>query len=231
MKHTKLFTAEDREVFDRIDRDCLAMHIVPPPKTFLRLDVLGPDGEPLETYEDRAHSWTRNAYNMLLNRFTKATLGTTFAAGSTALKGEASGTVIATLDTYFSSNGGIKPSATANTSNFGIVIGTGTTAESFESHNLAAKIVSGTASGQMSYGAGDAPTLSYDAGSKKWTAPLVRILNNNSGASIVVGEVGIVYDCAAAAFMFCRDVLASAVTVPNAGQLTVTYTIEMTFPA
>lgn len=231
MKVTNLFTEKDREVFDRIDRDCLAMHVVPPPKTFLKLEVRDGAGELTDVYEDRAHSWVRNAYNMLLHRFTKNTSGTTYAAGSTAIKGEATGTVVSGLDTFFAESGGISPGGVVGASGFGIVVGTGTAAESFESYNLGAKIAHGTSSGQISYGAGLVPTLSYDSGSKKWTAPLTRIFNNNSGSGIEIGEVGIVYNCASSAFMFCRDLLGTPVTVPNAGQLTVTYTIEMTFPA
>ena len=58
-----------------------------------------------------------------------------------------------------------------------------------------------------------------------------KIFNNNSGAEITVSEVGLAGYESGQSMLMCRDVLASPVTVPNAGQLTVTYTIEMTFPA
>lgn len=226
MKVTNLFTEKDREVFDRIDRDCLAMHVVPPPKTFLNLKVVGADGETLETYSDRAHSYTRNFYNVVFSgNFALDAQVTGFGAGYLQLKTSA-GTLFDTTQGYARLLKGTLGAAFT-----GIAIGTGSDAESFDSYKFTAKIANGTSAGQMVHNAMETGVPTYDSGTKKWTSLYTRTFNNNSGGSIDVAEVGFVTPQSSIYILNCRDVLASAVTVPNAGQLTVTYTIEMTFPA
>lgn len=235
MKITNLLTQADREVFDRIDRDCLSMHVPPPPKTFLKLEVRNKAGELTDVYEDRAHSWVRNGY-ILLSNFTiipTDKFGSVVGAGYLALArisdGVAqSGDRPARLNTPADSYG------LASDSSSGIVVGTGTAAESFDSYKLTAQVVHGNSAGQMAHQAG-AITATYDAGAKKYTSTISRVFNNNSGASIVVAEAGIIanlqYGIASTGdYLVCRDLLAETKTVPNAGQLTVTYTIKMTFP-
>ncbi|MBL8484123.1 MAG: hypothetical protein JNJ60_18140 [Rhodocyclaceae bacterium] len=111
--------------------------------------------------------------------------------------------------------------------------GTGTTAESFEHFALAALVAQGTSSGQLSYQATVNGGQSYNAGTKVWTSTLARILNNNSGGTIVVAETGIYANQANGAtnHMIERSLLGATVSVLNTGQLTVTYTMTLTFPA
>lgn len=224
MKVTNLFTQEDREVFDRIDRDCLAMHVVPPPKTFLKLEVRDGAGELTDVYEDRAHSWVRNGYNIMAYRSCLGVEYSGFGAGILTLKrinGTASvGNVVDAMIAIGNSGQPVD----------GIVVGTGTDAESFDSFAMGALVGNGSSAGQLAYSAGTL-TKAYDSGTKKWAFTLSRVFNNNSGSSIVVGEVGIGVAASGVSTLTCRDVLTEAKTVPNAGQLTVTYTIEMTFPA
>lgn len=223
MKHTNLLTQADRDMFDRIDRDCLAMHVVPPPKTFLKLEVVGADGVPLETYKDRAHSWVRNAYNAM-SYFGTRLVGGGGSYGSGSLKAknmagfESNNNAILQLSYYDSSAGDAQN---------GIIVGSGSADESFESTTLSTLINSGSTAGTLVYQAGTYTYWSYDSDSKKWSMQHKRIFNNNSGGTITVTECG----TAITNFLTSRDLLASAVTVPNGGQLTVTYTIEMTFPA
>jgi hypothetical protein len=122
-------------------------------------------------------------------------------------------------------------------------VGTGTTAESFEHVALVTPVAHGNGAGQLSYTAQSATSVSYNAGTRVWTATYARILNNNSGGSITVAETGIygvntsntgnLSNGAASTnpYMLCRDLLGATVAVANAGQLTVTYTITLTFPA
>jgi len=66
---------------------------------------------------------------------------------------------------------------------------------------------------------------------------MVRYFNNNSGGDIDVNEVGLVMNQPQGGStvygkrLQARDKLASTVTVPNTGQLKVTYTIQLTYPA
>lgn len=58
-----------------------------------------------------------------------------------------------------------------------------------------------------------------------------RTLINNSGAAIIIGEIGIHIQSEGAAYYWhlgIRDVLPGPVTVPSGGAITVTYTIAVT---
>ena len=63
---------------------------------------------------------------------------------------------------------------------------------------------------------------------------MIRYFNNNSGGNVNVNEVGIVAYLQGQYnqnYMMSRDKLAATITVPNTGQLRVTYTIQLTYPA
>jgi len=126
--------------------------------------------------------------------------------------------------------------AAANDASNGIVIGTGTTAESLDSYALTTPIANGTGSGQMSFNAcGVTKTWS----SPTWTATWVRIINNNSSGTITVNECGLYLEIlhsisygtiAYINIMTNRDKLSSGEAILDAGQLTVTYNIIITYP-
>jgi len=113
----------------------------------------------------------------------------------------------------------------------GIQVGSGTSALSASSPYLESLILSGTGSGQLSYGYNTAtsPLLSSNPG----TMTITRTFTNNSGGSVTVGEIGLatnqatttenVYD----AVLLIHDVLSSAASVPNGGTITVTYTLQV----
>ena len=111
---------------------------------------------------------------------------------------------------------------------YGIQVGTGTAANSTSTYALASQIANGTSSGQLSYG-----SHSYT----QWTAGntstgVFRVFINNSGASITVSEVGLVfevnYNYTYYDFIMIRDVLSSSFTVANGGSFNVQYTIAIT---
>lgn len=220
MKVTNLFTEKDREVFDRIDRDCLSMHVPPPPKMFLKLEVVGPDGETIDRYEDRTHSWVRNASNGMCRAFVSPAVSGDYGPGSITQVNSSGGTLSAGYTPVGAGVGVIDRS---------ILVGTSAAAESFDMYQYHPTMIdNGSAAGQLAYQAAVFGTGNYDSLTKKWTNTLSRVLNNNSGGDITVREVVLaVYGNT----MIARDVLATPKTIPNAGQLTVTYTIEMTFPA
>jgi len=65
---------------------------------------------------------------------------------------------------------------------------------------------------------------------------MVRYFNNNSGGDVAVNEVALVVNQPQGGPVYgkwvqARDKLASTVTVPNTGQLKVTYTVQLTYPA
>jgi len=183
-------------------------------------------GELVLDYDMRSKSWVRNAHNILLVTYASIDLGTTYEAGATYIKRSDAGLL------WCDGNIPNNPVGLIGNANYGIVVGTGTSAESFEGYNLATPVSHGTTSGKLSYAAQNATILSYDAGTKTWTATFVRIFNNNSGGSITITETAMFYlQSTDRYFMFCRDLLGSSVEVADTAQLTVTYTMTYTFPA
>jgi hypothetical protein len=184
-------------------------------------------------------SWVRNQYtwqqqNMALADFTSVTFGT----GLFSMK-NTSGTIKSancarysespeTLNGYY---------AAANDATRGIIIGTSTTAESLDHFTLQTPIVNGTEAGQMSY---NACGVTKVWSSPTWTAEWVRIINNNSGGTITVNECGLylyAFDYYSwpstyiyRKYMTNRDKLLAGEAILDAGQLTVTYNIVITYP-
>ena len=113
----------------------------------------------------------------------------------------------------------------------GIVVGTGALAEDFERYALASQIANGNGSGQLAYAASEAPVVSTIDTTKR--TQWVRYFNNNSGAAITVNEVGLIiyFFYQGGNYLTDRSLIAGGVEVPNTGQLKVTYTIELTYPA
>ena len=91
----------------------------------------------------------------------------------------------------------------------------------------------GNGAGQLAYSAINAPDIST-IGTQKQVAWL-RYFNNNGGSPITVYEVGIytrgTVGNATVYFMLCRDLLSGGVVVADTGQLMVTYTLQLTYPA
>lgn len=232
MEKINLITPEDMATFDRIDRDCLKMHVCPPPKTFINMKVHDASGNLTLDMDMPSRSWVRNAYNYMAMQFLGVSAdsgGTTFGEGKLPLK-DTSGAIKQTSNIYYTSST-INYAPTATTGVTGIQVGSSATAESFEHNELAAMITSGSAAGELNYQAMSPGVATYDSGTKKWTVVHSRIFNNNSGGDVTVNETAWVWSISSSYIMVSRDLLPSAVTVSNAAQLTVTYTIEMTFPA
>jgi hypothetical protein len=201
---------------------------IPVPTMRLKM-VVEKDGEILDTRNEWSRTAVRNYYNFLFTTVAYGyATGSTYGAGYLSCKRYNDGYVTNPSGAWDGMIG-----ALGNVSE-GIVIGTGSTAESFEHHQLTALIATGNGSGQMAYSAQDSTTYSYNAGTTTWTATLTRVFNNNSGGSIVVAETGIhngVHDYQVWLFLMCRDLPSPAVTVVNGAQLTVSYEIILVFPA
>lgn len=228
--------------YDEMRKLAKKLHILLP-EAFWEFEVRDRQGRIVARHRQRSHSWVRNAYNLMVcqaaavagdaavglalvdvNGSTRSDVTTQPASGSSS--GGASNSSI-----YVNLGSGIY--AAAGIDAFGIVVGTGGNPESLESYALGAKIASGNLAGQLSYSLTDPPAVSTVGTTK--TVAWVRYFNNNSGGDITVNEVGVytkgTYDNSSATFMLCRDLLAGGVNVPNTGQLKVTYTLQLTYPA
>lgn len=118
-----------------------------------------------------------------------------------------------------------------NNSNFGIVIGSGSSAVSPTDYSLAQQITHGSGANQMVHGTQTTETVQVVGQTSSVRA--TRTFTNNSGAIIIVREIGWIisfYDTGAAQryALFLRDVLPSAVAVPDGSTFTVRYTISVT---
>lgn len=201
---------------------------IPVPMGFIKVEATNPDGSPGDRYEGRMRTWNRNFWNLLFGSTVSPLNGSAvFGAGYLAIKRTS-----ATVDAYnFSSNPYFgKIVGPINNDTYGILVGTGTTAESFDSYALAAIVSQGATSGKLVYGEMTATVPSYDAGTKVWTQTQTRIFNNNSGGAIVIAETGLACQ-QSQYYLIERSLLGVTVSVANSGQLTVTYTMTMTFPA
>ncbi len=210
---------------------------IPVPEMYLEMMVTMPDGSITHWHKQRSHSWTRNAYNVLLSEMAALNApDATFAAAKISMK-DTGGTIrsgafpaqLTAVNLTTPGNGYI---GGAGVSSNGIQVGSGTNAESFEDYVLQTIIANGTGAGQISYTQSDATVTAYDVPSKTWTITLVRYFNNNSGGTISVNEVSLVglYLQAGYSAMASRDHLSSTVSVLNTGQLKVTYTMTLVFP-
>lgn len=246
-----MLDTKEEQQYERLRKLGQELHI-PIPEAFLTLEVFDKDGKLIQRHHQRSHSWVRNAYNMMFSQLAakNGNGGAVFGAGFLNIK-DTGGTVRTgefgigvgcydpsspawtNLDTPHSSIGAL---ATATHDDHGIVVGSGTNAESFEDYALQTLIVNGTDAGQLSYVASELSSVSYAA--LVLTCTLIRYFNNNSGDSIDVNEVALVIGGMAGSsgsaiynWVQSRDHLASTVTVPVTGQLRVTYTVQLTYPS
>ena len=214
---------------------------IPISETFWELEVRGGDGKVMQRLKQRSHSWVRNAYNHMFCQLSgKNGNYSTFGAGKLCVK-DTSGTT-----RYASTPIGQSDADTDGTTygyrgqagndTWGIQVGSGTNPESFEDYMLQTRIANGVGAGQISYIGQDPHVIAYDAGTRVLSNTMVRYFNNNSGGDIDVNEVALVVNqpqggAVYGKWMQARDKLASTVTVPNTGQLKVTYTVQLTYPA
>jgi len=215
---------------------------IPVPMMRIRVEATNPDGTQGEVYEGRMRTWNRNFWNAIfcgLSGFqaaadgsnNKYTSDTTFGAAHLSAK-NTSGTVQDARVPYYNKLGLYCPkivSASGDGAATGMVVGTSNTAESFEGYALGALCAHGTGAGQLSYAAMAFTQPTYS--SLVWTQIATRYFNNNSGGTIVIAETGLYLTTLGGTFMAEHTVLPSTISVLTAGQLTVTYTFSLTFPA
>jgi len=208
------------------------------PKAWLELEVRDGNGKTITRRKQRAHSWVRNLYNLIscvtmalpYNAAWNLNLVDRYGTSRTSTSEmPSSGQRYALGDGY---------RAGAGVDDFGILVGSGTLAFDFEQYALESQIMDGVGAGQFSYVEMEAPTVETVGTTKR--ATYRRFFNNNSGATITVGEIGLFcyaayhragYCGALSRVMVARDVLATPIDVPDAGQLRVTYIIELPYPA
>ena len=187
MPETKLDPKEERK-YEELRK--LGQELkIPISEAFLTLEVFDKDGRLIQKHKQRSHSWTRNAYNALFSNLASVNMDdSTFGAGKLSGK-DTGGTVkygsqgaLIYDGTFEGTANGFR--ADAANDDWGIQVGSGVNAESFEDYALQTRIVEGTGVGQLNYATSQSPAISY--GDTTETHTLVRYCNNNSGGNVSV---------------------------------------------
>lgn len=126
---------------------------------------------------------------------------------------------------------GLTCTATAGTTTYGTVVGTGTNAVTISDYALQTKIAHGTGASQLQYSAESFGAPTSNATSSETIA--TRVFTNASGSAITVTEIGLYTtqnDSAGTQRYFCiiRDILVSSIEIAIGGSLTLNYTIKAT---
>jgi hypothetical protein len=170
------------------------------------------------------HSWVRNAYNAY-NLMMLDSVPTTYLYFRDTAGLFGSSSYPFQRHFVYAANGYY---STENAENFGVVVGTGTTAFDLDDFRLDAVITHGNTTGKLYYQAQVAPVTTY-SGDPDFTENILhkRVYNNNSGGTITVNEVGLVFLTNGGSYkvMMSRDVLDTPAVVLNGAQLTVTVSI------
>lgn len=205
------------------------------PDIHIGVRVTAPDGETLVDRVEQGHSWTRNAWNIFnawmmdcpsnvapsattppANTFRRGSL-TTRGMGTGSFYGSVAGSLVYSRGQTYSGMGIQGLTSAAMT---GIIVGTSTEPFHGEDHDLWGRIGTGTGSGQLSYQAQSAAVVAWDDAAQTFSTTYTRQFNNNSTAAIVVAETGLALESGGA--LLSRDLLATPVSVPVGGQLTIT---------
>jgi hypothetical protein len=220
---------------------CVDLKIPPPPEIMIGMKVHDKNGVLIFDDVQRGHSWTRNFYNSIYSHAgdVLGSGGSSFGAGNISMK-SILGNVDANSDYVTKRNShiclGYGYHNNLADASFGIVVGTGDTAFDVDQYALDSIVAHGNGANQLAYTSMSAPVQSYNSGTKTWKNTISRILNNNSGGSINIKEVGLYwigycFYSSNVTEMLERSVLSPTVPVDNGAQLTVSYEISQDFSA
>lgn len=235
---------DEVEELEGMARRCHEIHAIPPTYGTLELEVAEQEsGIVTARYADLTRSFTRQYYDMITSTGLGVACGvnggTTQADGSLACK-DTNGTMryYTNYINGMSGNPGNNDysceqgtgycfRAAAASVAIGIVLGRGTNAEAFNDYALQTPCAEGTSTNQFNYTAMAVPTATWDAGTRKWKYAVVRIINNNSVASIGVNEVALYAYFLNGANAACvtRDHLDAQVDCAAGSQVTATYNL------
>jgi hypothetical protein len=230
------------EQWKTLKKNFQILGIPPPMELFVGLDIFDRDGAKKHSEIRRGNSWTRNYYNMAFSIMAGSGGGNSNNFGAGYMSGKRTSATIDRELVYCTYRGSVTLLAygiannTANSSAFGIMVGTSATAFDEDHYTMQGVITSGTGAGQLTYNAMAAPTLTYTAGTKTWTNVYVRTFTNGSGGAITVQETGIYwvgyfFYGASSYFLIERNVIDPAAAVGNGDTLRVSYTFSMDFSA
>lgn len=187
-----------------------------------------------DSLECSSQSWLRNYYNAITCMFCSVKMEDLANWGDGFLNyRNPDGTI---LGIAAAGALGIGAQAT-NIVDGGIIVGSGTTAETFNDYALDALIAQGRAAGELYY-FGNQITDSWNnvqwvSGNRTFSRDVNRWIMNLSGGTILVKEAGLIETTGTSPKpLFVRDVLPATVTIPHLSGVIAKHTItSMVFPS
>ena len=178
------------------------------------VEVTDKDGKVLQSFSGPSHSFVRQWYDLMsgfadnVSRVIKDTGGVNRVCAP--------------------HERGWRARAAAAETRYGHRVGKGTTPVTISDYALETPLEEGTSLDQFEHGAVTYQKPAVVGSTSSWW--IRRSMLNSSGATITgIKEIGIYAYCASAYYMLgVRDVLPSAVYVPNGGAISVAYTIAVT---
>jgi hypothetical protein len=172
----------------------------------IELELRDKDGKLLKKLVQEGRSWVKWFLYVWCIQMTQTSLTVTRTDGSSGSQGISSG--------CFNITGPY------GNNSYGIIVGISNTPWSIEQYQLGSRIPHGNSSGQLLYGATTVDDVTQITNGYRIFAS--RVFTNNSGASVIVKEVGLY---TSDNIMLARDVLTTPVEVQNLQSLTVRYSI------
>ncbi|MGW8177240.1 MAG: hypothetical protein ACWGQW_00365 [bacterium] len=207
-------------------------------------------GEVYRHWKRRSHSWTRNAYNHIYtdlgvkNPFTVTT--SDYVDGSTYVK-HTGGSLRTDYWSICMTGGGygsgsVHPTRTLEgTAGYcgsvgddvqGILFGINGTHEHIDDYIVKSKCVQGTGTNQLCYQDQPDPVLTWVAATRTMEVVHSRKANNDSGASIMLAEIGLYMMMNYTNYFCCmiRDVIDPTEEIYDKSQISVSYTFKLVYP-
>jgi hypothetical protein len=204
------------------------------PQIIWEIEVKNKNGKLLSQLKTPARSWLKAFISILKGEFATRH-GAVVGNGNTSILDETGSSRNYPLQTSSSVSGfymNLSTLGDAGDVSQGIIVGTSDTPNALTTYALGGKIAHGTGSGQLVYGSESIEEVTNPSGNDLQFR-ITRTFTNNSGSTITVKEVGLLakkYDAASSSrsFLVARDVLPSAVDVPDGATLTIRYVVKIT---
>jgi hypothetical protein len=217
---------------------CLELGI-PHVESFIDIEyAIDQDKEPKHLWEQpqRCHSWVRNAYNMFMSTLggiNMSDASPNWGTGYINLKDTLGNIISASTPNRFSANGtpssGVYLLSPVNNDDYGILVGSDATAESFEHYGLQTQLTEPNVTHAVM------PALALTQNGLTSNVAWSRTLTNASGGQLAFREVALVgrlyLGGSAGYYLLSRDLITPALTLNNTGYIIPTYTIGLTYPS
>ena len=193
------------------------------------MKVLRPDGSIRVERDSFNHSWVRNAYNAhtQISFFGNVGRPAGYVDGGAQMKNTAGALSNFSngypLSTY-SYNG------SEDSVDWGIILGTGTTAEALNDYIIETLIDDGDAAGEMEYGFTTLILDAWDVGNSRWESQHERWFDNMSGETITINEFALYHYTGTLIYCLSRDIVSPGQDVAHEERLVLNQEFRVGIP-